>query len=411
MYISGIHLKRIRGFDKLDINLMGKASGDKASFPQPRMRTVVIGRNGTCKTTLLRCIAIGLASENEVGGFLTEDNGKYVAEDRSSAIIKIDLNGTKAANRPVAVTTKLGSLENMDFLEGKKKPRVYIPEKTLVCGYGVGRIQEGPEGGRDYRIIDSTYSLFNYETTLVSAELTIRRLKDYLKSNFYSRVMSRIKKALGLSPSDRIELGKGGGVFISGREIGKRIPLKGWADGHRVTLDWLLDVFAWALRANCISDSGEVMGILLVDELEQHIHPSLQLNILDGLSKLFPKMQMIVTTHSPLVALAALPSEVIALKRKGKKVVATDVPDFSGYSAEDMLVDSKLFDSDVYSPETNKKLTDYRRLISIPKKRRTEKQKKELELLSSCLISQQIPEDRESQTAKEFRRLVKKYNL
>lgn len=405
MYITGIRLKHIRGFEKLNLDL----SGSSPRAARPRMRTVIIGENGTCKTTLLRCIAIGLCDEKDASGLLPEPIGQLVAVDENDATIEIDLL-EKGALKPTTIKTILGSEGGQDYLK-EQEGRFDSKEELLVCGYGVGRSHEGPETGRAYRIIDSVYTLFRYDEPLVGAELTLRRLHDYLGTKFYGKTMRGIKRVLGLGPKYRIEVSKGGGVTISGPMFGKGIPLEGWADGYRITFYWLLDFYAWAMRAKCITRTGGIRGILLVDEPEQHLHPSMQTDLLDRLSKLFPDVQIIATTHSPLVALGILPSELVVLKREGKKVFDIQVPDFSGYSAEDMLVDSKLFDSDVYSSVTNKKITRYRKLISIPKNRRTEKQERELKSLSDYLISQQIPEDRESQTAKVFRRLIKKYNL
>jgi len=127
---------------------------------------------------------------------------------------------------------------------------------------------------------------------------------------------------------------------------------------------------------------------------------------------LFPDLQIIATTHSPLVALGATPSEVVVVKREGKKVVAdSDVRDFTGYSAEDMLVDDRLFDSDVYSPETNRKLAEYRGLISIPKDKRTKRQTQNLKSLVRDLISQQVPGIKENPLIERFEKVAKKYGL
>lgn len=411
LYIKRIRLEHIRGFDNLDLDLTNKGARRKSSAASARMRTVIIGKNGTCKTTLLRCLAIGLTDKVDVPAFLTEEIGQLVTEGRKSGIIEITLVSEEKNCKPICIKTDIGNDGEKDFVK-TQKGYSSVCQQMLVCGYGIGRSSEGPESGREYRIIDSAYSLFRYDQSLIGVELTLRRLRDYLGTKRYPKTMQGIKKALGIRVQDKIELIKGGGVTISGSEIGKSIPLSGWADGYRMTFHWLIDLYAWAMRAESITPSGGIKGIVLLDELEQHCHPSMQTDMLNRLSKLLPDLQVITTTHSPLVALGAVPSEVVVLKRKRKKVhVDSEVPDFSGYSAEDMLADSKLFDADVYSPETNQKLGDYRRLISIPKKRRTEKQKKELKLLSSYLISQQIPEDRESKTSKEFRRLITKYNL
>ena len=190
------------------------------------------------------------------------------------------------------------------------------------------------------------------------------------------------------------------------------IPLEGWADGYRKTLAWILDLYAWAMRANCITKTGDVNGIVLIDELEQHLHPSMQTKLPSRLSKLLPHAQIIATTHSPLIALGAAPEELVVLKRQGGNVVAYEgIRDFYGYSVEDMLSDPKLFDSDVYTPELTEKLQRYRKLAGKSQSSRSPKDRAELQKLASELAAQQIPEVRENPALTELQRILKKHNL
>src|SRR6185295_11194231 len=172
-------------------------------------------------------------------------------------------------------------------------------------------------------------------------------------TQIYDRALLGLKRALGLAEKDEIAPRPGGGVVVSGPTVGGTIPLETWADGYRLTFSWMLDLYAWAMQAGTIDEEGHVRGILLIDEIEQHLHPSMQAEILPRLSELFPKMQIFATTHSPLVALDAKPEELVVLKREGDQVVAVeDVPDFAGYSVEDMLADPRIFDSEVFGSET-----------------------------------------------------------
>src|SRR5882757_8308351 len=103
----------------------------------------------------------------------------------------------------------------------------------------------------------------------------------------------------------------------------------------------------------------------------------MQAEILPRLSELFPKMQIFATTHSPLVALDAAPEELIVLRREGDHVVvAPEIPDYLGYSVDDMLSDPRLFDSEVHGTETREKLARFRELAAIPKAERDTEQRR-----------------------------------
>ena len=75
--------------------------------------------------------------------------------------------------------------------------------------------------------------------------------------------------------------------------------LEGWADGYRMTFNRMMDLYGRALRADRITPGEHVRGIVLIDEIEHHLHPSMQAEILPRISEVFPEIQLIATTHSP----------------------------------------------------------------------------------------------------------------
>jgi len=82
-------------------------------------------------------------------------------------------------------------------------------------------------------------------------------------------------------------------------------------------------------------------GIVLIDELEVHLHPEWQRTILNGLRELFPNTQFIISTHSPLIASGCNPGEAIFLRFDEEKkavLLDTDLPDnLRGWSADRLL--------------------------------------------------------------------------
>jgi len=407
--ITRIHLHDIRSFRELDLDLHGAEE-------RPRRRTLIIGKNGTCKTSLLRAIAIGLADRSDANYLISEPVGGLVREGSEAGRIGLVGHGVTGSSSELVrskTIRRAGDKESV-FLSGAHhigQDGLYKPI-SFVCGYGAGRFGSGPDSGRSYRIADSVKTLFRYQETLIAPELILRRLRDFYSTDTYERTLQGIKRALGLTEADMIDLRLGGGVEISGPSVGGKIRLEGWADGYRMTFNWILDLYAWALRAGSIDEEGHVEGILLVDEIEQHLHPSMQAEILPRLSELLPKMQIFATTHSPLVALDAKPEELVVLRREGDHVVAERrVPDFSGYSAEDMLSDPRLFDTEVYGSETREKLSEYRKLASIPQEERSPEERLKLRSLATEINSFETPQERESETSRLLKELMTKYGL
>ncbi len=90
-------------------------------------------------------------------------------------------------------------------------------------------------------------------------------------------------------------------VFSKG---GIDIPFRSLSDGYRSFLGWITDLL-YHLDTACTrskQDLTDVSGVVLVDEIDLHLHPKWQMTVVEGLSKTFPRLQFIFTSHSPLVA-------------------------------------------------------------------------------------------------------------
>src|SRR5229473_1519938 len=199
MYITGIHLRNIRGFKNLNLELVD-GSGNA------RMHTTIIGTNGTCKTSLLRAISLGLCERDQANALIAEPVGRFTTEGSRSSTITL-LLGTDSSKGDKQ-TLQLQRRDERDIIV-RQTSATRRQSSFFVCGYGIGRVMEGPESGRPYQIIDSVYTLFRYDQPLIDIELTLRRLRDYLGTRYYNTTLGGIKRALGLSDEDRIELEKG----------------------------------------------------------------------------------------------------------------------------------------------------------------------------------------------------------
>lgn len=92
----------------------------------------------------------------------------------------------------------------------------------------------------------------------------------------------------------------------------------------------------------CIK-ADEFDGIVLIDELELHLHPEWQAKIASILTKVFPKIQFIAATHSPHILQSAKPDEIIALASDSghvyKRQLASGTYGFQGWTVEEVLLD------------------------------------------------------------------------
>ena len=163
---------------------------------------------------------------------------------------------------------------------------------------------------------------------------------------------------------------------------GNKVSASHLSDGFRSIIALVGDLI-WRLM-HTYPDSEDPLketGVVLIDELDIHLHPKWQRQIAGDLQRTFPNLQFIVTTHSPLVAAGAGKDAVtyqLELDEQGK----TQIEQIEGIYAWNMdrILKSEAFDLDSpYSEETSKAIADYNFLKGLTE--RTAKQEKELEEL------------------------------
>ena len=98
----------------------------------------------------------------------------------------------------------------------------------------------------------------------------------------------------------------------------------------------------------------DYQGIVLIDELETHLHIELQKKIFPFLTKFFPKIQFIVTTHSPYILNSISNAKAYDLERQ------VEVDNLSGFSSDDLA--EGYFEADAYSDELKNSLNRYEEL-------------------------------------------------
>jgi hypothetical protein len=103
-----------------------------------------------------------------------------------------------------------------------------------------------------------------------------------------------------------------------------KVPATWLSQGYQSTISWIADLLGWAFwERDDITEPEEVEGLVLIDELDLHIHPRWQTSLVGALRKIFPKVQFIATTHSPMLLSSMYPEEVIVLEADAKgRVVA-----------------------------------------------------------------------------------------
>ena len=331
LFISRIHIQGIRCFKDLDLHFDSEKSIN--SF------ILLFGDNGTGKTTLLRCIAIGLSDDIAASGLINVLQGDMLREGYEKGKIIIEM--ASESNQLYRITTILSRNENGMEIQQETEPKHFSRDRIFICGYGAARRGLGSQDYQSYLIQHSVTTLFNYDTNLQNPELIFRRIEA--KGVDTKLLLSKIDAILMLEPGDTIIQS---GIKING-SWGNFISIGALGDGFQASLGWIADLLGWSLFYNPESLLTGISGIVLIDELEQHLHPQWQREIIRLLHEQFPKIQFIVTSHSPMCALGttALPedlSKIIHLNQTDNHVDATDINIPKSQRADQVLT-SNLF--------------------------------------------------------------------
>ncbi|WP_373386619.1 AAA family ATPase [Pseudomonas alcaligenes] len=353
---------------KLKINNLRRLRDVPLSFTlpdgSPRMWTVLIGENGSGKTSILQAIALAAAGGLRVND-LAGSSFAHLVDRRQKDDLKIEaefeFTPSSCSNHkahPSIEKSKLG--ENLklisevklkpketsiiakarygyedDFPDSDNNPLTIARSKELphwfVIGYGVQRFL--PESGRVPDLarpsVDRMKPLFDSSYPLTSTSF-LSYFGQKKKALAYSKILKSAIINTDVLPNDINDLemrGQGGVSKASDllernrfhQKMGKdivQIPGMALAHGYQSTIAWIADLVGHILleAESANMNPEEFEGLVLIDEIDLYLHPKWQARLIPALRTTFPKLQFIATTHSP-VALAALsPSEIIRVQ-------------------------------------------------------------------------------------------------
>lgn len=308
LYVGSLQLKDFRCFDQLDLRF------DRASSLEGRW-TCIAGINGAGKSSVLQALGLALLGNPlaiELGGERLNHMRRLV-DNRKRAEIEVALTVPEGGG---AIPLRL------EIDEG----RVWSPHSGLsswegvrhlvVVGYGATRnlsprIDSSSENlSRDVR---HQISLFNPLSQLAGAEVLLAGRP--ISEPFLELFANLLRQVLG--PELQILRSSQGIRFtVEKRDVVEAVDLP---DGFRSATAWIADLCSiWCEKAPtqaATANPADIQAIVLIDEIDLHLHPSLQRALVPRLRKALPKVQWVVTTHSPLVLANFDANEIIALDR------------------------------------------------------------------------------------------------
>ncbi|WP_044246814.1 AAA family ATPase [Chondromyces apiculatus] len=132
-----------------------------------------------------------------------------------------------------------------------------------------------------------------------------------------------IRSARDLVEAQRFEMDP---LDAQGKRI--RVPATWLSQGYQSIVAWLADVVGQVLiDAGTHVEAADMEGTVLLDEIDVHLHPTWQAPLIPALKKVFPRLQFIATTHSPMMLPGLEAEELYIMSQdEGGNVIATQSP-------------------------------------------------------------------------------------
>jgi predicted ATPase len=338
VYVESLRLKDFRCFKKLELHF------DRQSSLKGRW-TCIAGINGAGKSSVLQALGLGLLGYPlalELGGGRLQRMRRLVdLVNRERAEVEVVLRASEpyrlirlqleidegrivAPEPPFPSPPSLPSWDKVRRLKvdtARDFPPSHPPSwdrvrQLVIAGYGATRnLSSRIDSGSENLSPDARHliTLFDPLSQLPDAEVLLGR--QSASRPFAELFQNVVRQVLG--PELRIAGYVAGIRFsVADRDLVEAIDLP---DGFRSAAAWIADLCAfWCEKAPDLAKSAnpaDIHAIVLIDEIDLHLHPSLQRELVPRLRKALPKVQFIVTTHSPLVLANFDANEIIALDR------------------------------------------------------------------------------------------------
>ena len=327
MFIDKVTLTNIRGFKKLEFNF-DRGNGQYAGW------TVFTGDNGSGKSTLLKAIAIALTGVEQAFAFQSNFQN-WVFHGEQYGRIHLDLSEKNPTfSRSIEISAQRSGIS------GSSKPSKEKSQLTFVCGYGPFRRIFGaaPDAATQMAAptVERFITLFQESASLAEADQWLRNL-NYKSLEGKPEAKAQLALVLEILRDEllpnqlTIERVDSDGLWLKDRN-GVQLAWSDMSDGYRAALALLADILRHLINTygteglTARDADGKLhiqrSGVVLIDEIDAHLHPEWQREIGFWLKRHFPNIQFLVTSHSPLICQAVDPNGLFVLPEPGSDLPA-----------------------------------------------------------------------------------------
>lgn len=345
MFLKSMILRNFRCFSVMEVHFNNRL-------------TVVVGNNGAGKSTVLEAAAIAagtltFAMDGLTNYGIRKSDAHYKCYDLGSNVdvqpqfpVEItafgEVDGKEVTwSRSLNSAKGRGSLasaKELTAIAGEYQERMRNGDKELklpiISYYGTGRLWDQhrekksdtfEKNNRTNGYIDSLDGSANDRLMMKwFQKMTLQQLQRGREIPEFTSVKMALEQAFAaitgysdVKVQFNLDTNEMDVLYLDKNNEHVRIPISQLSDGYKCTISMIADIaYRMAILNPQLLDKVlvETEGIVLIDEIDLHLHPTWQKRILKDLMEIFPKVQLIVSTHAPEVINSVKSDSVIILK-------------------------------------------------------------------------------------------------
>lgn len=299
--LQRLRIKGIRCFEDVVLNFNGESS-------------LILGTNGRGKTTLFQLPALLVRGMKCPPTAYNWKRLIKAGEARVESQCEVTLQYNE---HEIELLARMDSQNNLVF-NGYEFLTSLLGSKLLLLAYGAGRNVARGDVKDDARF-DSIATLFGENGYL-------KNIKDSpvneLVKNNNEWILEMLNKVISLGDEvGKVSIEKfdtHSAYFKTPTDPEGNTPLEAMSDGFRATYAWLFDFLVRVAESG--DKTQDISGIVMVDEIDLHLHPIWQRAMIPTLREAFPNVQFIFTSHSPFTVQAMDTEQVFLLRNEGQQV-------------------------------------------------------------------------------------------
>jgi len=402
MWLEKVRLENIKCFDEIELEFTRRK--------KPCRWVTLLGENGVGKSTILQSIGLLLAGpeaakelaprpegwvcdNSKLGQLVAHiqqeegDTGKYAGDMRTRTRFSYGyfVTGDKKIDVPIGDPKKQHTETYTEpaLIEKSQKELSWLREHAFASdtkgwfavGYGsfrrltrtsqilIPRLKNFTRSSNFDTQFNEDSALSSFERWLVYLDFRLAKDKNDQKARKMREVGEKVITKLLPKNIEIVEVTSDG--LINFRMNGQIVPTINLSDGFRSVIALAGDLIWRIMQAfPDMNDPTQASGVVLIDELDIHLHPIWQRDISKRLREIFPNLQFIVATHSPLVAIGA-GADALTLRLQMNQMGQVEVEpieDISMYDVEEVLKSPAFGLVSTYSPEIQQKIEKYHQL-------------------------------------------------